>query len=141
MGLCARWRQTTVCPLSWPGRLWGPKWVVGARLRGSVRPGRKAEFSPSSSTDVKHRWSNSFTPRYDFTELDCRSSVIAALRLDEMWFESQQEQQIRLSSKTSSWFWRLLSRVFSGYWCFLQGLKRPKREVDHSRSSSTEVNP
>lgn len=83
--------------------------------------------------------SHSFTPRYDFTELGYRISVIATLRPDKMWFESQQEQQIRLSSKMSIWLWGLPSHVFSRYWYFLQRLKRPKREVDLTRSSSNEV--
>jgi hypothetical protein len=56
-----------------------------------------------------------------------------------MWFESRREQEILSLSKTSNWLWGNSSLVFSGHWCFLQGLERSGREVDHSRSSSAEV--
>jgi hypothetical protein len=43
------------------------QWVPGALYLGVNRPGREADHSPPSSTDVKNAWRYTSTPQYAFT--------------------------------------------------------------------------
>jgi len=55
------------------------QWVTGALSLGVKRPGRKADHSLPSSTEVKNAWSYTSTPPYVFMVLQ------TALRFPSVW--------------------------------------------------------
>jgi hypothetical protein len=53
-----------------PDRPWGPiQWVPGALSPGVKGPGREADHSPPTSTEVKKMWIYTSTPLYAFMAL------------------------------------------------------------------------
>jgi len=40
--------------------------VLAAIIPGLKRPGREADHSPPSNTEIKNAWSHNYTPQYIF---------------------------------------------------------------------------